>query len=473
MYNKYNKYNKHINLFFIITFQLFFLFIFFYFINNYLSKKNIENFQVAFDPFFPTTETFSCTINDNFDIIDKQKTINYNDSNNQKILGGHIGQNILFNVKNKFNNKNYIILRYPDFRDEILRHSKENLLNYFNYLKKTFIKNNENYIFDFAGYHGIIDDKVRLWIKLKETYNRELANTVMPTTYLMPNDYDIFMNEYDENKKYILKNSFGGARSALKITISKDEILSYFEENKSKKYDPYQSIDAASHSKVKYNIIQEYIEPTFLLHNHKFALRLYLIVVNDTENESNSNGVLCKLKTPLPEQALQGSAVKFILWNNGLCYYSEKEYQNSKNIDLDKNVVGSILKEDMKQIIKKYNLPKTYNEFKTYAKQNIENCEDKINNLEQKLQEYFKYIFESNKDELHYFKEYKNIEKFGIFAFDIEIDNNFNPTIFEGNYYFARFNTNMEYGLIIKKLYEDILYELQLSDKKNYGFIEV
>jgi hypothetical protein len=451
-------YNLDKKSYFIILFEIFFLYIIFYFINYFLTNKN-EHFQSSHEltndfsgskqvP-FESPEVFLYVINQNFNIIKKNKILKYE----EHTLSAQGMQYIYYNVQNKINNKLYVILRYPDFRNEILRHSKENLMNYFNFLEKRIIKHDTNYIFDFTGYHGIIDEKVRLWIKLKDYYNRELANKVMPKTYLIPNDHNIFIEDYSSGKKYILKNSFGGARSALKITVDKDEILSYFDENKSKNYDPYLCIDAACHSKVKYNIIQEFIEPTFLLHNHKFGLRLYFVLIE------NPNSKYKELKP--------------LLWNNGLCYYSNKEYHNSKDIDIDKNVVGSILKEDMKEIIKKYSLPKTYVEFKDYIKININNYQSKINNLEKKLQEYFNYIFVSNKDELNYFNEYKNITKFGIYAFDLEIDKDFNPIIFEGNVYFARFDLNIDYGHMIKELYQDIFYKLDLSDKNNYGFMKI
>ena len=65
------------------------------------------------------------------------------------------------------------------------------------------------------------------------------------------------------------------------------------------------------------------------------------------------------------------------------------------------------------------------------------------------------------------------IQNFGVFAFDIEIDNNFNPVIFEGNYYFARFTANTNYGNIIQNLYHDIFYELGLSKNSKYGFFNI
>jgi hypothetical protein len=300
----------------------------------------------------------------------------------------------------------------------------------------------KNYIFDFVGYHGIIDDKVRMWIKLKEMYGRNIANTVMPKTYLMPNDYDLFINEFGKPcKKYIVKNSFGGARGSLQITKSKDEILTYFSENKLKNYDPYLAKDAFSHSAVKYNIVQEFMNPTFLINGYKIGLRLYVV----------------------PMQLPDGT-IKKLLWKNGSCYYSSEKYIDNENID--NNVVGSIFK--IAKFIDENNLPFTYKEFTEYIKD-----DQKIRNFEEKIVKYIGYILTSNEKELFYFGDCKNVSKFSIFAFDIEFNENFDPVIYEGNFYFVRRIFHPKYGVMIQELYEDILYEMNVGIKKNIGFFDL
>jgi hypothetical protein len=404
-----------------------FIIILFYIINNLLHNYIIKE---KFNNKISINELFYYSINKNFDIIDTKKYIDYNNKKITAIKGNYIYYDII--TKNK---EEYIILRYPDFSDEILRHQKIQFYDFFTFLKNNFINNNKKYIFDFVGFHGILDNKVRLWIKLKDKYGRNIANTVMPKTYLIPNDYDLFLNEYQENKKYILKNSYGGARSALLITDSKKDILNYFYENKNINYDPYNCEDAVCHSKVKYNIIQEYIIPKFFMKDYKFGIRLFLVLTQD----------------------------KKLLYNNGFCYYSSEKYNSSNN--LDNNVVGSILK--INNVIKNNNFPYTFKDFITYCNKNIENSEIKINNLINKLKTYFNLIIESNKNELFYFKKYNNIKTFDIFAFDIEFDDDFNPTIFEGNHYFIRYYNNPIYNNILIDLYNSIYKELGLIQNSN------
>ena len=105
-----------------------------------------------------------------------------------------------------------------------------------------------------------------------------MANYVMYNTFLIPNDYDIFIKNFNSNNKYVLKNSFGGARSTLKITNSLKEIQYYYSINKKNNFDPSLCKDAVCHSKVKYNIVQEFMEPGLLINNKKVEFRLYLVI---------------------------------------------------------------------------------------------------------------------------------------------------------------------------------------------------
>ena len=81
-------------------------------------------------------------------------------------------------------------------------------------------------------------------------------------------------------------------------------------------------------------------------------------------------------------------------------------------------------------------------------------------------------MINSVKDKIIYFKE-SNIQKFAIYGLDVEYDKDFNPYIFEGNFYFTRFKSNTIYGNLIKSLYNDIFYKLRLCDKNINGFYKV
>ena len=383
-------------------------------------------------------ETFHYVLynNHNNKIIDIKNSILYNNVN----LTGQIGQKIKFDIYNKIDKKNYTIMRYPDFRNEIKRHCSINFAEYFSYVN-TMINTNKdvNYIFDYTGFHGILDNKVRLWISIKNKYGRDIANDIMGKTYLIPNDNELFINEYINNKKYILKNSFGGARSGLKITTDQAEILYHFNSNKEHRFDPEKCRDATCHSKVKYNIIQDYIEPTFLIKGHKVGLRMYLIIINNNESY---NGYIYK---------------------DGILYYSTEKY-NKNTTDLSNNVVG--VATEMDNIKKKYNLPNTFNDFKKYVQKEYNDGDNKLNILNSYLKDYCNIILKSNEDNLIMFS---SIKTFGVYALDIEITKDFKPYIFEANFYFTRYYSDVYLGKLMTNMYNDIYYKIGLSNKEKVG----
>jgi hypothetical protein len=196
---------------------------------------------------------------------------------------------------------------------------------------------------------------------------------------------------------------------------------------------------------VKYNIIQEFIKPTFLINGHKVGLRLYLVILKD----------------------------KILLWKNGVCYYSSKKYVDDDEIE--NNVVGTI--KSITKFIESNKLPVTYVEFKDYCKSNIHDYKNKIDNFENKITENLRYIInsniKSNEDDLLYFTKYSNIKSFIIFAFDVEFDNQFNPIIYEGNFYFTRSKPNEKYGPFFMEMYNDIFYEMGLTYNNKIGFFRL
>ena len=407
------------------------------FLNIYIQRKSKLDEHFSFN-----NETFYSFLEDikNIEILDVKKFIKVGNKN----LTGHIGQNIYFNFYNKLNKKYYILIRYPDFMNEILRHSEKNFKKYFSNLSKI-INLKKNYIFDFTSFHGIIDNKVRLYLSLRNYYSKSLADEIMGKTYLIPNDLKIFLKNYNRNKKYILKNSFGGARSALTITKSKDEILSYFNQNSRINFYPDRCEDSVCHRKVKYNIVQDYIDNLYRLNDYKVGLRLYFVIICE-------NGV-----------------PNGYLYKDGLVHYSLKKYNETN--DIASNVVGSIFK--VENIIKDNNLPYNLIGLKRYIIENEINGEEKFNFFIKILLKYFNYILKANSDKLCIFNNYKNIEKFAVYGVDIEFDNDFKPYIFEGNFYFARFKQNNKYGKIVKKLYNDIFFKLKLTTMEYNSFWKV
>jgi len=383
---------------------------------------------------FEPMDTFhnSLATNRNIKILDINRTIKYN----KKDVVGFVNSSISYNILS--NGKEYTILRYPDFRDENLRHSKSHITKFLTHLNNNYFKPNKNYILDFTGFHGYIDNKVNLWVAIKNKFGRATADEVMCKTYLCPNDYDMFIKDYKPYKKFILKNSFGGARSALKITDSIDEILGHFKSNTSTRFDPEKCEDAVCHSKVKYNIVQKFMEPGMLVNGRKVGFRMFLVIFY--VNGTLSTG----------------------LYKDAICYYSKGSYDKTST-GADNNVVGSIFK--MQKIIKKQKLPDRYSKFFAYTK----TPQPKVDYFLDKLREYCKIIVNSVEDKI-VFTNRPNVKMFSIYGLDVEYDKNFKPCIFEGNFYFTRFSMNNKYGHLIKELYTDIYYRLGLSKRQINGF---
>lgn len=399
---------------------------------NFVNKNLLENN----DTFYNFLKN-----NKNIEIIDTKEYIEY--KNNK--LTGHIGTNIYYEIYSKEQNKKYIILRYADFRNEIKRHSISNINNYLQYLKNNFFNTNNNYILDFTGFHGYIDNKVNLWISIKNKYGRKKANEIMCTTYLIPNDETLFEKEYNPNQKYILKNSFGGARSAIQITNSLKKINYYFNENKNNNFNPEKCEDAICHSKVKYNILQEFINPGLLIHNRKIGIRFYMVIYHTNNN-------------------LEG-----YLYKNGICYYSKNEYNQNTN-ELNNNVVGLI--SNMQDYIQENNLPIDYLDYVKYLKKNYKLTNTQINQSIKQLQEYCKIIINSNREKLIFINR-TNIKKYSIYALDVEFNKEQKPYIFEGNFYFARYKSNNIYGKILMDLYNDVYCKLGINKEYINGFYDL
>ena len=79
-------------------------------LENFSNKEiNINNY----DTFYNFIKN-----NKNFVILEINQNINYKNNN----ISGFIGTNIYYKIYSKLDKMEYIILRYPDFRNEIKRH---------------------------------------------------------------------------------------------------------------------------------------------------------------------------------------------------------------------------------------------------------------------------------------------------------------------------------------------------------------
>ena len=88
----------------------------------------------------------------------------------------------------------------------------------------------------------------------------------------------------------------------------------------------------------------------------------------------------------------------------------------------------------MKEYIESNKLPLFFKDFIIFIKNNYNIPQSKIYFFINELKKNCKIIINSVKDKIIYFKG-SNIQKFAIYGLDVEYDKDFNPYIFEGNFY--------------------------------------
>ena len=191
-------------------------------------NKNINDYTDVFNenPF-----VFFLLNNKDIQINKTTPYIIYNNTN----IRARRNDSIHYSINNKKLNKFYEIWRYPDFINEKKRHSKNYMNKYINFFYENYVNKNKNNIFEFTSFHGILDNKVRLWTQLIKNYGRKISSTIMPITYLIPDDEKIFYKDYyykNNGNKFILKNSYMGGKSGIKISNSYQEIIGIFNKNK-------------------------------------------------------------------------------------------------------------------------------------------------------------------------------------------------------------------------------------------------
>ena len=424
--------------------------------NNY-SNNNLYNYSNISDWYIKNNKK----INDYTDVLDNNPFVffllNNNDIKINKITNyiNYNGINISARRKDPIHysiyvkrlNQNYEIWRYPDFRDEYKRHSYNYMNNYINFLYKNINYNKKN-IFEFTCYHGILDNKVRLWQQLVKKYGVQESSIVMPRTYLIPDDKNIFYQDYNnkiENNKFILKNAFLGGKTGIKITNSYEYIISLFDKYKN------QSISLCTDNvclgKREYNLVQPYLNNPFLIDGYKFNFRFYL--VNFWKNNKLTSGIF-------KDFYLSYSINKFNKDSNN---FSDIITSYSDNSDNDKwGIVDKITMETKR--------PNSHKTFKQYLNNKGLDFNIFLKNLKVNINK----IIESNKNDLTNYC-ITNQNHFQVYALDMEMDNNLNPILYEANVYFILYKHL--YGNLQASMYEDIFNYFDITKSFNIGFWQV
>ncbi len=234
--------------------------------------------------------------------------------------------------------------------------------------------------------------KLALWQNLSNRYGENVASTMVPYTWDLTNEAGInkFKKDYDKTKLYITKNNLQ-RQEGIKIHDNLNSILDV--ENKL--------------------IVQELLQNPYLIKGRKINLRVYVLVIRDTNNN-----------------------FKVLVYTDGFMYYTPELFEPNSS-DIKKNITtGYIDREVYEQN------PLTHQDFREYldSNRNLTPIEKYIKNTKSnvKLSEHvfsqiyhlLAYIFETYNDILG---TKTNGVSFQLYGVDVAIDDQLRPQVMEIN----------------------------------------
>lgn len=134
-----------------------------------------------------------------------------------------------------------------------------------------------------------ISSKNGIWKNLVSLYNREGAQKLMPSTYVLhdPQDRQLFQREFSSNKLYILKKNIQ-RQLGLKITRDYNDIVNAHNEG--------------------FVIVQELLQDPYLINGRKINMRFYLLIIcqgGQVASYVHRNGFMYYTKEPFVKNSLK------------------------------------------------------------------------------------------------------------------------------------------------------------------------
>ncbi len=233
---------------------------------------------------------------------------------------------------------------------------------------------------------NIMIDKKSLYKLVYDKLDEEKTLSIMPKSYVLPDNIDKFTNEYDPKKIYISKRNIQ-RQDGLKISRNLEDILNNY--NKFK-HDSYPVV-----------IIQELLQDPYLIDGRKINLRVYVLI---TRQKDQSN---------------------IYVYNDGFMYYTAKKYQTDSD-DHGVNVTTGYI--DRQVYIDN---PLTHTDFKEYLTKthNKQTSDLVFKNIHNLISDVFNVFIPHLGNES---KLYNNM-KFQVFGVDVAIDDKFGAKIMEIN----------------------------------------
>lgn len=247
--------------------------------------------------------------------------------------------------------------------------------------------------YDTNGIYFLIDginkmvSKDLLYKLVKTQYGENKTLSLMPKSWIISEDKNKFINEFDPNNIYILKKNIQ-QQKGLYITNNIDDIIKEFNNYKNKKKYPY-------------IIVQELLQDPYLINERKINMRIYVLV---TKIKDNFN---------------------VYVYNDGFMYYTSNKFKYNSLDPKDNITTGYIDRQVYEEN------PLTHQDFRKYLiNKHDNNTSDlvfnNINNLIKDIFIVFKNNIGNNK------KLYNNL-KFQLFGADVAIDNKYGAKLMEIN----------------------------------------
>ena len=273
---------------------------------------------------------------------------------------------------------------YENTENEIEQLKKELKNNIYGNSVRVFMLNNTDFMVS----------KIALWKFLKERYGEKIASTMIPKSVDLTNKDELnnFKRNFDESKIYITKNN-NQRQEGLEIHNNLNSILN--------------SLD-------KYILVQELLQNPYLINGRKINLRVYCLIIKDT----NSN-------------------ILIQVYQDGFMYYTPELFEKG-NPSFKKNITTGYI--DRKVYDEN---PSTHGDFKKY----LDNPNRQLTAIEQ----YYKRTRPNTKLSNYVFTQINHLIKFiletyvdvvgtetlgvgfQVYGADIAIDEHLHPMIMEIN----------------------------------------
>ncbi len=305
---------------------------------------------------------------------------------------------LISNLKNKNDNNNHNWHIRSDCK-YLMPETLQTILNEIDKFYKTLYmpctyqnidKEYEKFEVDKNGIYFLIDGvniliaKQHLYKVILMEYGIIKTEKLFPKTWIIDEDKNKFIKEYDKNKTYIVKKNIQ-RQNGLKIYNNLDKILEHFDEQ-----GKYPSV-----------IVQELLQDPYLIDGRKINLRVYVLATKIKDKFS------------------------IYVYNDGFMYYTAEKFI-SNSLDPKVNITTGYIDRHVYEVN-----PLTHQDFRKYLiKTHDEKTADLcFNNIYDLIKNIFGVFLKKigNMDKL-----YNNL-KFQLFGVDVAVDNLFNAKIMEVN----------------------------------------